>query len=443
MTAGVLVVGGGVAALETTAALRALAGSRVEITLVAPATRFEPRELSVNAPFGGRRPYSVSLPELARRIPFDLRHGELDRVDPEQHAVRLRDGERLAYDMLVLCTGAVARPAFPGAITFGGVKDAAALTEALDSAEQLAFVAPTPSDWTLPVYELALMSALARPDVDMAVVTAETAPLWLFGAEAGDAIRELLAQRGVALLTGVRVLAAADGKLELDGTESVSADRAIALPHLVGPAIRGLPHDEQGFLPVDAHGALLGVTDVYAAGDATAFPLKQGGLATQQADAVAEAIAAAAGASVTPRPFEPVVRGLLLTGEAPLYLRSDGTHGTSHRLAHCAVSTNALWWPPGKVAGRYVASLLVPDLPPGPGGEQVHDLPASADAGRPEPESAAELTLMLAREEADRGDYAEALHTLNAAQALSGGKLAPEWERTRTLWEARANPRKW
>jgi NADH dehydrogenase FAD-containing subunit len=108
--------------------------------------------LSVNAPFGGQ-PYSVSLPELAGRIPFELRQGELDRVDPDQHVVHLRDGDRLAYDMLVLCTGAIGRQAFPGAITFGGPKDAAALTEALDSAAQVAFVAPSDSAWTLPVYD--------------------------------------------------------------------------------------------------------------------------------------------------------------------------------------------------------------------------------------------------------------------------------------------------
>jgi sulfide:quinone oxidoreductase len=443
MAAGVLVVGGGIAALETIAALRALAGSRVEITLVAPTTRFEPRAMSVTAPFEERPRGATSIPELTRRMPFDLRQGELDRVDPQQHAVRLRDGERLSYDMLVLCTGAVARPAFPGAITFGGVEDAAAVTGALDRAEQVAFVAPTASDWTLPLYELALMSALARPDVEIAVVTAETAPLWIFGAEAGDAIRDLFGKRGIGLLTGVRVLTAVDGKLELDGAEPVSADRAIALPHLVGPAIGGLPHDERGFLPVDAHGAVVGVTDVHAAGDVTAFPLKQGGLAAQQADAVAEAIAASVGASVTPTPFEAVVRGLLFTGGAPLYLRSDGAHGTSHRLAQSAVSANALWWPPEKVAGRYLASLLDPDKPAGPGGGLLHDLRASADAARPEPENAAELTLMLAREDADRGDYAQALHALDAAQALSGGELQPEWERTRTLWEARANPPAW
>jgi sulfide:quinone oxidoreductase len=443
MAASVLVVGGGVAALETVVALRALAGSRVDITLVARTPRFEPRALSVTALFEGRPQDSVSISDLARRTAFDLRLGELDSADPEQHTVQLRDGQRLSYDMLVVGTGGIPRPAFPGAFMYRGAEDSAAITEALDSADQLAFVAPNASDWTLPLYELALMSALARPHLDIAVVTAEAAPLWLFGAEAGDAIRELCAQRKVALLTGVRVLAAADGKLELHGTESVSADRAIAHAHLVGPEIGGLPHDEQGFIPIDAHGAVVGATDVYAAGDVTAFPLKQGGLAAQQADAVAESIAATAGASVTPRPFQPVVRGLMFTGGAPLYLRSDGTHGTAHRLAHAAVSANALWWPPAKVAGRYLASLLLPDEPTGPGGGQLHDLRASLDAERYEPENAAELSLMLAREEADRGDYDGALRALDAAQTLSGGELAPEWERTRTLWQARAHPPAW
>jgi sulfide:quinone oxidoreductase len=235
--------------------------------------------------------------------------------------------------------------------------------------------------------------------------------------------------------TGVRVVAAADGALELDGAESVAADRAIALPHLVGPAIAGLPHDDQGFVPVDKHGAVIGATDVYAAGDVTAFPLKQGALAAQQADAAAEAIAAKVGASVTPKPFAPAIRGLLLTGGAPLYLRTDGASGTSHRVAHAAVSADALWWPPAKVTARYLLALLHPGAAP------LHDLPAPE--GEAQHEDAAELALMLARQDADCGAFTEALHGLDAAQALSGGTLDAEWERTRTLWEARATPPSW
>ena len=416
------------AALETVAALRALAGPEVEISLVARGERFERRAMSTATPFGGDAPPSVPLAELARRAPFALRPGELARVAPDLRVVGLSDGAELPYDVLVVAVGAVAQRAFPGALTFGGKQDAAAVTDALRNPGQLAFVAPAASGWTLPVYELALMAALQRPQASIAVVTAEASPLWIFGSEAGEAVRELFRQRGIALLTGVRVLAAADGMLELDGAEPVPADCAIALPHLAGPAVAGLPRDEHGFIPVDAHGAVAGAAGVYAAGDGTSFPLKQGGLAAQQADAVAEAIAAGLGARVTPRPFTPVVRGLLLTGGAPLYLRSDGARGTTHRLAHAAVSADELWWPPLKVAGRHLAGLL------GPEGAELHDLGASPPHG----EDAAELALMLAREDADRGDYEPALRALDSAQELAGGRLSPEWERTRTLWQARA-----
>ena len=96
----------------------------------------------------------------------------------------------------------------------------------------------------------------------------------------------------------------------------------IALPGLAGPFIPGLPHDARGFIPTDADARVAGCADVYAAGDATTFPLRQGGLAAQQADAAAEAIAARLGAIARAEPFRPVLRGVLLTGGAPLYLRA-------------------------------------------------------------------------------------------------------------------------
>ena len=104
---------------------------------------------------------------------------------------------------------------------------------------------------------------------------------------------------------------------------AVSADRVVALPRLQGAPIDGLPQTVHGFIPVDSHCRVHGVADVFAAGDITSFTVKQGGIATQQADAAAEAIAAAAGASVTPKAFRPVLRGLLLTGRQPRYLRRE------------------------------------------------------------------------------------------------------------------------
>jgi CBS domain-containing protein len=92
-----------------------------------------------------------------------------------------------------------------------------------------------------------------------------------------------------------------------------------------------------------------------AAGDITAFPVKQGGLAAQQADAVAEAIAADAGAELTPQPFRPVLRGMLLTGAEPRYLRGELAGGTGETSA---ASSDPLWWPPAKIVGRHLAPFL-------------------------------------------------------------------------------------
>ena len=135
----------------------------------------------------------------------------------------------------------------------------------------------------------------------------------------------------------------------------LAADHVVALPRLEGPEIEGLPQDENGFLPTDRHGRVGELFDVYAAGDATTFPIKQGGLAAQQADAVARTIAAWAGAAVEPTPFRPVLRGELLTAGAPRFLRADPTGG---RGDTSEVDFRPLWWPPGKIAGRYLAPFL-------------------------------------------------------------------------------------
>jgi sulfide:quinone oxidoreductase len=127
------------------------------------------------------------------------------------------------------------------------------------------------------------------------------------------------------------------------------------LPRLVGPPIRGLPHDRDGFIPVDDHGRVEGVDRVWAAGDCTTFPVKQGGIAAQQADAVAAAIVAKASAGPEPAPSRLVLRGMLLTGRAPAWLRASIAEG---RATDSVTAGNALWWPPAKIAGDRLAPAL-------------------------------------------------------------------------------------
>ena len=110
-----------------------------------------------------------------------------------------------------------------------------------------------------------------------------------------------------------------------------------------------------GFIPVDARGKVPGTERVYAAGDATDFAIKHGGIAAQQADVAAQAIAALAGVTDEPDPFHPVIQGILLTGGKPVYLSAHltGGHGSSSHI-----TDRPAWSPATKIAARYLAPYL-------------------------------------------------------------------------------------
>jgi len=345
----ILIAGGGVAAVEAVAALRALSGPDPRITLLAPQPRFAQRPASVATPFGYGAPPQLPLDVLARRAAFDLRIGRLVDVEPGDRRAITDWGEPIPYDFLLVAVGAHVRPALEGAITFTGHPDAAAVEVAVAEHDRLAFVQPFAQGWSLPVYELALLAAAQRPDARITVVTAEPEPLAAFGDAAGEAVRALLAGRGIDLRAGVQAVEARPGSLVLDDGSTIAIGKAIALPRLAGPALHGLPHDADGFIPVDEYGEV--VTGVFAAGDGANHALKQGGLASQQADAAASMIASRLGAPIVPEPYRPVLRARLITGGEPLYLR-DGE-----------VSRRPLWSPPGKLAGRYLAPLLATARP--------------------------------------------------------------------------------
>jgi sulfide:quinone oxidoreductase len=225
----------------------------------------------------------------------------------------------------------------------------------------VAFVKPAGASWPLPLYDLALMTAAdcaahGRPEVELSLITPEEEPLGVFGHHASAAIRAILGESGVSLHTGSYGEPSSPGWLAITpGHRSLAVDRIVTEPRLVGPSLRGIPSEHEGFIQTDAHGRVPGLDDVFAAGDATTFPVKQGGLAAQQADAVAEAIAAAAGAQIDPQPFRPVLRGTLLTGGPARYLRADISGGAGD---DSTVSDEALWWPPNKLCGRYLAPYL-------------------------------------------------------------------------------------
>ena len=97
-----------------------------------------------------------------------------------------------------------------------------------------------------------------------------------------------------------------------------------------------------------------GTPRVYAAGDSTWFPIKQGGVAAQQADVAATAIASLVDPDLDVEGSKPTLRGVLFTGGAPRYLRTE----IGRRAAASTDSVTPLWWPPVKVAGKYLAPYL-------------------------------------------------------------------------------------
>lgn len=362
----VLIAGAGVAGLEAALALRALTEDEVSVELVAPETEFTYRPLAVTEPFRVGEVKRFPLRTLAEAAGARLRTESLAAVDPERKAVTLDDGEELTYDILLLALGARPREAVVGALTFRGPQDGPALSTLLDQTtagkiHRIAFALPAGASWPLPLYELALLtaeylSAHGTRGVEILFVTPEDHPLSLFGPAASEAVSELLASREIRVETAVAPARFEEGVLRIVAERPIEVDAVVALPQLEGPRLSGVPHDERGFVPTDEYGWVLGLTDVYAAGDLTQFPLKQGGTAAQQADAAASSIAADAGAAVKPEPFRPVLRGLLLTGLVPRFLRAEATG------AHSVVDTEPLWWPPAKIVGRYLTPFLAAKL---------------------------------------------------------------------------------
>ncbi|MEA2450669.1 MAG: sulfide:quinone oxidoreductase [Thermoleophilaceae bacterium] len=370
----VIVVGGGVAAIEAMLALRDLAGDRVAVTLVAPQEDFVYRPLSVGEPYALGQALSIPLTTVARDCGAELRADALLSVDAGAHTIQLDGGDTVGYDVLLVATGARREAALDHADTFRGQEDSESVHGLIQDLEggysqRIVFVVPLGAVWTLPIYELALMAAerarqMALPDVKLTIVTPEKRPLGIFGAVASDDLKRLLDAAGIDLEASSRAEIPSSGTVILHpGERVIEADRIVALPVTTAIRFEGLPHDLTGFVPVDSHGRVQAVEDIYAAGDGTSFPVKQGGLACQQADAAAETIAAAAGADIEPNPFKPVLRGKLMTGSDPLFMRNDLSAG-----GESTSSGHTLWWPPGKVAGAYLAPYLVAREKQGPDG---------------------------------------------------------------------------
>jgi sulfide:quinone oxidoreductase len=373
----VLIVGGGVGALEAAIALRDLTEGKVQVELCSGRSDFLYRPFAVGEPYGASRVLRYDLERLAGRCGADFRLENIASVDLALRCARSHDGREIPYDRLIVAPGARLLWSVPGAITFWGAADEGEMQEVVDRLREgrlrrLVVTMPGGHGWALPAYELALMAAteLKRYGVGktkVTVVTPEEGPLLIFGRRASVQVAALLGDNGIEVVAGTHPVKFERGELAIVPGRGLEADAVISLPRLEGRRLEGLPYDPAGFIAVDDHSRIAGVAHAYAVGDVTDFPVKQGGIATQQADVAAEAIAAELGFDVEANPLDPVLRGVLWTGANPRYLFGwlGGGHGET------SIASDRPPWPidnPSKLIGRYLTPFLS-EFGESPGGD--------------------------------------------------------------------------
>ena len=348
--------------------MRALAADRVRLTVVSPDPALVYRPLATAEAFDAVAPESYELAEIAEDLDATFHRVRVDAVASQRNWVRLSSGTRLEYDALVLAMGARATASIAGALTFRGQDDLPQfrrLLEEMDGGDvaRLVFAVPAGRTWHLPMYELALLSAARarerKLETEITIVSPESRPLAGFRAAGSRLVAALLEEHRVCFVgKSTPKSVRRDGSLVLRSGPPIAADRVVAAPRLRGQRITGVPASTSGFVPTDLQGRVQELDDVYAAGDMTAFPIKQGGLATQQADRIAEAIAASLGFPVRAPRDGFVLRARLLGGAEPVFLRSEldplgrPTIATLERTVGGAVGSHT------KVFGRYLTPYL-------------------------------------------------------------------------------------
>lgn len=367
----VVVCGGGIAGAEALLRLRRLAGDAVEVTLVAPNEDLVYRPLAVGEPFAYPPARRWPLARIAADTGAELVRDRLAAVDCEAREIGTAEGRTLRYDALLVAVGGRKVVPYDHVTLFDDAHAAEAFAGIVRDVEEgytrsVALLLPPGPAWPLPAYELALMTArrayeMGVDGLELALVTPEPRALAAFGEAVSATVERLLDEAGVTLWAGAMPNVPAPGRVLVhpQGIE-LEAGRIVAMPQVEGPAVPGLPGQGRlGFVPIDAHCVVPETGGrVFAAGDATAYPVKQGGLGAQMADVAAAGIARLAGADVPEQRLEPVLRGMLLTGREPVWFtaRVEGERGFVSE-----VLDGPAWDPPEKVVaeelGPYLASL--------------------------------------------------------------------------------------
>ena len=362
-----VICGAGIAGIEAALRLRRLAGDEVQITLIDPADSLVYRPLAVREPFAlsGARRYP--LRSVVAAVGAKWIQDGVDGADPAARTVHLAGGDELAYDALLLALGGRETSPHEHAHVFNDRNAGETFHGIVQDIEagyitSLVLIEPDGPTWPLPLYELALMTAeraySMNATCEITFITPHQRPLQAFGGGAAEAVERLFDEAAITLHTGATadVISARHVGIEPHGTE-LHPQRVVTLPRLTGPGLRGIDGSEPyGLLAIDDRCRVRDLDGrVFAAGDATDFAVKHGGISAQQADTAAAGIAHLAGFGEAPTRFEPVVRGMLLTGRKPLFISAHVAEGKGW---HAEIYDEPPWPADEKVVAEELGPFL-------------------------------------------------------------------------------------
>lgn len=286
----VVILGGGVGGQVVANELRRSLSSEHRVTVVERDVRhaFAPSFLWVMT--GDRQPQQVirNVRDLLRPG-VELVQGDIRGIDVKNRRVEI-DQESLAYDYLVVSLGAELAPdAIPGlaagAHTFYTLPGATRLRSALDGVTRgtvAVVVSALPYKCPGAPHEGAMLLAdffrrRGRGDARVHLFTPEPQPMPVAGPVLGDAVRQMLEQRGVAFHPSHKLGGVNPDTRELlfDGKAPIRYDLLVAIPPHRAPAIvreAGLAN-ESGWVTVNPHTLATPHERVFAIGDVTAVPI--------------------------------------------------------------------------------------------------------------------------------------------------------------------------
>ncbi|MHB1863850.1 MAG: type III sulfide quinone reductase, selenoprotein subtype [Gemmatimonadaceae bacterium] len=305
----ILILGAGTAGTMTAVKLRrVLAPDEWEITIVDRDDRhvYQPGLLFI--PFGIYQERNLYKPR-SRFVPpgVTLVYGEMEAIEPDQNRVRMANGVRIPYDLLIIATGSRIVPGeTPGLVgpewqrsifDFYTPEGAVALAEALRSwkgGRLVVNLVDLPIKCPVAPLEFIFLADWyfrtqgVRDDVEIVYVTPLSGPFTR--QRCSDALSELLANRNVALESEYAVASVDSDARALksyDGRE-VPFDLLVTIPIHRGSEVvaRSGMGDELDFIPTHRHTLLAEQwPNVFVIGDATNLPSsKAGSVAHFQAD---------------------------------------------------------------------------------------------------------------------------------------------------------------